>query len=517
MEKTKTSRLTGVLDGIEKVCDKLPQPAILFMFLFVITALLSFGLSFLNVMVISPATNEEIFVKNFISVDGLYWFLANMITNFTTFPPLGLVLVMTVAVGFCEESGLIEIILNEKMKHTLPVLLPYVVAFVGILGNMASDTALIVIPPLAGLLYLGAGKHPVAGMICGYASVQAGFSANLMIAGTDGLLQSITQEAVDNFLGEGVLAVDITCNWYFMAASTFLCAAVIGFMCNHFVDKRFDIYVPIKGKEIQSTKKATPKEKKAMFYAGISLQLFIIILVCLTIWGPLGIVVGKEAEGTRAFVGSYLLKNLVTILVFAFGIPGIVYGLMTGAFQGITGIFNAMTKNMGKMGGYLTFCFFCAQFQKLFSWTNLDQVLAINGANLLKSTGFTGYGMIIIFILLSSLINIFIPSASAKWAIMAPVFVPMMLIAGNYHPAMTQLFYRIGDSSSNCFTPLMPYIWVALKTAQDMYDPKLKLGKLVSNLLPIAIVLSVIWVIFLIIWMMLGIPIGPGVTTFLET
>ncbi len=236
----------------------------------------------------------------------------------------------------------------------------------------------------------------------------------------------------------------------------------------------------------------------------------------MSVWGPLGIVVGEEESGTRAFVGSYLLKYIITIIIFFFSIPGIVFGLVSGKFKDHGEIYKSMVKVMERMSGYLVFCFFAAQFQGLFSWTNLDRLLAINGANLLKASGFTGYGMIISFIIFCAFINIFISSASAKWAMFAPVFIPMMLMAGNYHPAMTQLFYRIVDSTTNCFTPFMPYLWVALKSGQDMFDPKLKLGTLVSNLFPIGVVLLIMWIIFLVAWMMLGLPIGPGVTTYVS-
>ena len=515
MEKKRRISMGNFLNRIEEVSNKIPQPGIFFVYLFWITAILSFILYKFNVSVINPASDTVVHVKNFFSVDGFYWFLGNLISNFTSFPPLGLVLVMTVAVGLCEESGLIEMLLNEKFKHALPVLVPYLVAFIGILGNIASDTAAIIIPPLGGLIFLSAKRNPIAGVICGYAAVQAGFTANLMVAGTDGLLQSITQSVVDDFLGEGVLPVDITCNWYFMAASTFLCTFVIGFMNNHFVEKRFGTYVSPYGSDQSEEKKAGPVEKKALFLAGISMQIFLVLLIVLTIWGPLGIVVGHEDEGRRAFIGSYLLKHMVPVLLLFFGIPGIVYGTVTGVFKGIEGIYKAMVKITGKMGGYIVFCFFCAQFQKLFSWTNIDKLLAIKGSDLLNAAGFTGFGMIIAFILLNGFINIFITSASAKWAIMAPVFIPMMILAGKYHPAMTQIFYRIGDSSTNCFTPFSPYMWVTLKAAQDMYDPKIKLGTFVSNLLPVGLVLMAAWIVFLVIWMLLGIPVGPGVSVFM--
>ena len=517
MEKAKSRKAGKFLNHIETLCNKLPQPGIIFMYLFWITAVLSLILSKLHVSFINPANDETVLIQNFFSIDGLYWLLGNVITNFTSFPPLGLVLIMTVAVGLCEESGLIETLLNERMKRTMPLLVPYVAAFIGILGNIASDTSAIIIPPLAGLFFYAAGRHPISGIICGYAAVQAGFTANLMVAGTDGLLQAITQSVVDDFLGPGVLSVDITCNWYFMAASTFLCTLVIGFMTNHFVEKRFGVFVPVPGMELKKEKTVTPLEKKALLWAGISMQVLLVLIVVLTIWGPLGIVVGSEAEGKRAFIGSYLIKYMVPVLLLLFGVPGIVYGFVTGVFKGIDGVYKTMVKIMSKMGGYIVFCFFCAQFQKLFSWTNIDKLLAINGSNLMNATGFTGFGMIIAFIIFNSFINIFITSASAKWAIMGPVFIPMMILAGGYHPAMTQIFYRIGDSSTNCFTPFSPYLWVSLKAAQDMYDPKIKLGTFVSSLLPIGLVMLVAWIIFLCIWMLLGIPVGPGVSIFMPS
>ena len=215
------------LSGLERACNKLPPPAILFIYLFVIVAILGCIFNLLGVSVINPAKNEPVYAKNLFSSEGLIWLISNMVKNFTGFAPLGLVLTMTLAIGMCEESGLIRALLTDKMKNIPPVILPFVIAFVGTCGNLASDTAMVVIPPIAAILYLAAGKHPVVGMICGYAGAQAGFSANLMIAGTDSLLQGITNTALDGFLGEGVYKVDVTCNWIFMFASTFMCALVM--------------------------------------------------------------------------------------------------------------------------------------------------------------------------------------------------------------------------------------------------------------------------------------------------
>ena len=504
-----------LMNWIERFCNQLPLPGILFLFLFAITAVFSYVLNLAKIAVTHPLTGVKLPIQNFFSTAGLYWFLEHMISNFVLFPPLGIVLVMSIAVGFCEESGLIETILWLRIKNISKRFLPYIVAFIGILGNIASDTAAIVFPPIAGLIYLASDKHPIAGMLCGYVSVQAGFSANLVISGIDGLLQSITQSVVDNFMGTGKVTIDITCNWFFMIASTFLCTLVIGFFCDKLADKRFGKYIPPRNFSIQNKKVITKRDKKALFWSVIAITIFLVVIILATIWGPLGILVGHEKSGDRGFIGSYMLKYLVTIIVFLFTIPGIVYGQISGNIKGLNGIYQSTSKILGNMGEYLAFCFFCAQFQQLFSWTRIDILLATGGAKILRSTGFTDFRLIIIFILLSSFINIFITSASSKWTIMAPVFIPMMIMCNNYHPAMTQLFYRIGDSATNAFTPVMSYLWIMLKNAQDKYDPNIKIGTLTSVLFPISIILLFFWIIFLGLWLLLGLPIGPGVTNFI--
>ena len=169
-----------------------------------------------------------------------------------------------------------------------------------------------------------------------------------------------------------------------------------------------------------------------------------------------------------------------------------------------------MVKQMSAMGAYVVFCFFCGQFQSLFNWTHLGTMLAINGADFLKNIGFTGIPMCITFIIISSLVNIFMSSGSAKWAIFAPIFVPMFMLLG-YHPGFTQLIYRLGDSPTNCITPMMPYLWMMLSIAQERYDSKIEVGTFISNLLPIAVILQIVWIAFLVVWMLIGLPIGPGV------
>lgn len=500
----KKSAVDRFLDGIERVCNKLPPPAILFCYLFVIIAVLGAIFSFTGISLVNPATNEPVSAQNFFSSEGIQWLLSNLVKNFTGFAPLGLVITMTLAIGMCEESGMIMSMLRNSLRNVPPAIVPFVIAFVGTVGNIASDTAMVVIPPMAAIVYMGVGKHPIVGMICGYAGAQAGFTANLMIAGTDSLLQGLTNTAIKSFLPNSTFTVDVTCNWFFLIASTFLCSLVIGFVCNKMVDPRFGKY---EGATSGKLEEVTAEEKRGLRNAGIAAIIFIIVLIVGYFFGPLAKI---NEDGTRAFIGSPLLKGLIPILFFFFAIPGIVYGATVKKFNNTTDINKAMVKQMSAMGSYVVFCFFCGQFQKLFAWTKLDTMLAIGGADFLKGIGFTGIPLFVAFILICMFVNLFISSGSAKWAIFAPIFVPMFMMLG-YHPGFTQLLYRLGDSPTNCFTPMSPYIWMVLEVAKTKYDKDIKIGTLVSGLIPIALVLQVAWIIFVIIWYLSGVPIGPGV------
>ena len=237
------SRVDRFLNTIERVCNKLPPPAILFCILFLIVAFVGMFFTFSGFGLENPATHKVVYSQNLFTKEGVQWLLTSMVKNFTGFAPLGLVITMTMAIGFCEESGMLVAMLRRSMKNVPPNIVPFLIAFLGTVGNIASDTAMVVIPPLAALVYIGVKKNPVVGMIVGYAGAQAGFTANLMIAGTDSLLQGLTNQAIDAFLGTpGKFVVDVTCNWYFMIASTFLCSLVIGLVSTRIVEPRFPVY-----------------------------------------------------------------------------------------------------------------------------------------------------------------------------------------------------------------------------------------------------------------------------------
>jgi aminobenzoyl-glutamate transport protein len=389
-------------------------------------------------------------------------------------------------------------LLNTALKNVPATLVPYVIAFVGTVGNIASDTAMVVIPPLAALVYMGVGKHPVIGMMVGYAGAQAGFTANLMIAGTDTLLQGLTNDAILSFLPDTTFAVDAACNWYFMIASTFLCSLVIGTVSIKLIEPRFGKY---EGSADSKIDEVTADQKKGLRAAGITAVVYIALVAALYYGGPLK---------------GMFLKGMIPILFCLFSLCGLAFGYTSKAYKNVVDVNKAMTRQMSAMGSYILFCFFCGQFQGLFNWTKLGTMLAIAGADFFESIGFTGIPLCVAFIVLCAFVNIFISSGSAKWAIFAPIFVPMFMLLG-YTPAFAQYIYRLGDSAGNMFGPTGATLWMLLSMAQEKYDKNLTIGKFLSCNMTTALILEAFWIVFLVIWMLAGIPVGPGEGIWLAT
>ena len=323
----KVSKIDRLINGIEAVCNKLP-PAILFCWLFLFTAVIGAIFTMTGLTLTNPASGEAVTSANLFTTEGLHWFLDNMVKNFTGFAPLGLVITMTLGIGLCEESGMLISLLNSSLKNVPAALVPYVVAFIGTVGNIASDTAMVVIPPMAAIVYMGVGKHPVVGMMVGYAGAQAGFTANLMVAGTDTLLQGLTNDAIKAFMPETTFAVDATCNWFFMIASTFLCSLVIGWCSVHMIEPRLGKY---EGSGNAKLDEVTPQQKKGLHAAGITALIYMALIAVLFFMGPLA---GENGK----FVGSPFLKGLIPILFVLFSICGLSYGYVSGSFKNINDV-----------------------------------------------------------------------------------------------------------------------------------------------------------------------------------
>jgi len=387
------------------------------------------------------------------------------------------------------------------------------VIFVALFSNVASDVGYVVVIPLGAAIFYAVGRHPLAGLAAAFFGVSGGFAANIILSTSDFLLSGITEQVV----GYEILP---TSNWYFLGASFFVLIALGYFITEKIIVPRLGEYKPGDDTDIDAniTEKPTEEERKGLRYA--SWFFFGIIALLLALILPPGSPM-RNAETGSLLVGAPLMKALVPIIMLLFLAPAIGYGIAVKKIKDSKDVVTAMTKSLQTMGSYMVLAFFAAQFIEYFKVSHLGDILAVNGADFLVNIGFTGIPLILAFIVLTAFLNIFIGSAAAKWAMMAPIFVPMFMGAGitgiegvGYDPTFTQAAYRIGASCTNIITPLLPYFALILVFAQK-YDKKASLGTIISLMLPYSILALVVWSAFLVLWYFTGLPIGLGGQIFL--
>ncbi|MCR1899317.1 AbgT family transporter [Irregularibacter muris] len=504
LKKVQTKKKNGLfnrfLNVVETAGNKLPHPVtifILFALLVIVISEISYRagvkVSFYDAKSKSEQTLSAISLMN---AEGLRYMINTAVSNFTSFAPLGTVLVAMLGVGVAEGTGLINAALKRLVLSTPKGLITAVVVFAGVMSNIASDAGYVVLVPLGALVFLGFKRHPIAGLAAAFAGVSGGFSANLLLGTLDPMLAGITNEALN---AGGIDATILpTANFYFLFVSTFLITILGTLVTEKIVEPRLGEY---RGIDPNESMEVTKEEKRGLVAAGISLLLFIALLLFLTL--PQNAILKVEGN-----LDAFIHDGLVPMIMLFFLIPGLVYGVVSGSIKNDKDVVQAMSKSMATMGGYLVLSFFAAQFIQYFSYTNLGTVLAVSGAEFLKGIGFTGFPLVIAFILVAAFINLFIGSASAKWGIMAPVFVPMLYQLG-FTPEFTQLAYRIGDSTTNIISPLMSYFAVIVVFAQK-YDEDSGIGTLISTMLPYSLIFLVGWIFLLALWYVLGFPIGPN-------
>ncbi len=499
MEKKtgKVERLVlKILDQVEKQGNKLPQPVTLFVVLIGIVLLASVILSSLNVSATHPGTGNQIVAVNLLNGEGINKMLTQMVKVFTDFPPLGLVLVVMLGIGVAERSGLIAAALKAFVASVPGRLVTFSIVTAGQLSSLAADAGYVVLLPLGAVIFHGMGRHPIAGLAAAFAGVSGGFGANLFLTSLDPLLAGFTQSAAR--LINPAYMVDPTANWYIMAASVPFVSLAGTYATERILEPRLGKY---EGEAAKDSDGLTPLEKKGLTWAIVSVVIFIGVMLWMTL--PADAILRDDQGRLNPFFVS-----IVPLMLFLFLIPGIIYGYITGSIKSEKQIAKMTNEAMSTMGGYIVLAFAAAQFVAYFNWSNIGVIFAITGADTLKSIGFTGVPLLVVFVIVASIINLFIGSASAKWAIMAPIFVPMLMLMG-YTPEVTQAAYRIGDSYSNILTPLLPYFPLVVTFAQK-YVKDIGIGSIISAMLPFAISFAVIRIIMLIIWVLLGIPVGPG-------
>ncbi|ASF39819.1 aminobenzoyl-glutamate transporter [Halobacillus halophilus] len=499
------SRTVRILDWIERVGNRLPHPVTLFAIFAFLVILASWIFSTLGIQVEDPATGDTLEVTNLLSSEGIKYIFESMVENFVGFAPLGTVLVTMLGIGVAERSGLISAMLRGLVTSVPRFLMTAALVFGGIMSSMAADAGYVVLTPLGAVLFAGLGRHPLAGLAAAFAGVSAGFSANLLLTSLDPLLGELTKEAaktIDPGYAENIL---YTMNYYFMIVSVFVLTIVGTLITDKLVEPRLGTY---QGGVKEEVNYVTKLEKKGMLGALLALIITIGLLSLLVVpsWGPM--------RNPDDFLASPFFHSLVPIILLIFFVPGLVYGKITKEIKNDKDVANQMSETMATMGMYIVLAFTAGQFVAYFTHTNMGKVIAVSGAEFLDAIGLNGIGLIIAFIFVAAFINLFIGSSSAKWAIMAPVFVPLMMQLG-YSPELTTLAYRIADSTTNIISPLMPYFAIVIAFAQK-YDKNVGIGTLISTMLPYSIGFFVVWIVMLFIWMLTGFPIGPDAGFFYE-
>ena len=490
------------LQVIERSGNALPHPATLFLILALLVILGSELAVQAGVHAVHPKTGAELVPLSLLSVEGLHLILTKTVTNFTGFAPLGTVLVALLGIGIAESSGLIGAALRLVVLSAARRWIVGVVVFAGVMSNVASELGYVLLVPLAGSIFAAAGRHPLAGMAAAFAGVSGGYSANLLLGTVDPLLAGISQEAAR--IVDPAALVNPACNYYFMAASTFVIAATGWWLTEKVVEPRLG---PWKGGADQQAadllKPMTRSEKRGLLAALAVFALF----AALILWGTLPQGGFLRDPKTDSVLHSPFMSGIVTLIFLSGALAGVAYGVLTRSITSDAAAMKGMAKSMESLAGYLVLVFFAAQFVAYFQWTNLGLILAVKGAETLQASGLSGSPVLLAFIVLTAIVNLVMGSASAKWALMAPVFVPMLMLAG-VDPATTQCAFRIGDSCTNVVSPMMSYFALIIAFFQR-YDPKAGLGTLVATMFPNSITFLLVWSAMFWIWLELGLPLGP--------
>ncbi|MFM9031016.1 MAG: AbgT family transporter [Opitutaceae bacterium] len=494
------------LARVERLGNLLPHPATLFLLLAALMVVLSWLLSLAGVGVEHPVTHKTVGAVNLLSVDGLRRLITGLLPNFINFAPLGPVLVCLLGLAAAEHSGLLGACVRLVVNRTPRRWLTWVVVGCGAMSHTAGDIGEVLLLPLSMALFHALGRHPLAGLAAAFSGVSGGFAANLLISTSDVVLAGLTQEAAR--IVDPKYTVNAMANYYFRGASVLLVTALGAFVTERLVEPRLGRY---EGEApAQDLQPLSAAERRGLAWAlGVFVAGGALVAAGLI---PEGGVLQDPAK--PGFINSYFIKGLV-FFIFVLGLaPAVAYGLATGSIRRDVDVYRAMQRTMELAAPYLVVVFFIAQFVNLFGWSNVGVILAVKGAAVLQSLQLGPITLIVGLILLTAATDIFLGSASAKWAILAPVFVPMFMLLG-YSPEMTQVAYRVGDSLMNVVTPLASNFPLVLMFAQR-YAPKAGIGTMVALMLPYSLTFTVGWTLMLVLWLQAGWPIGPGVTMLLR-
>ena len=552
--KSKEKKSNGFMDKIERLGNKLPHPVLMFIYISIMVLIVSAVLGHFGVVAKTPL--GEFPINNLLGQkeievlkvgaggtavaerysNGLSYVVGTAIANFMNMYAIGTILIIMLAIGLMEQSGYLSMAMKSIVKATPMKLVTPVVIFLGVMSNLASDAGYVVLIPLAALMYFVLGRHPLAGLAAGFAGVSGGFSANLFVSSTDALLLPFTQAAAetgDALAGTNLAgSLSVTSNLFFMMASTAVIMLLGTIVIDKFVEPRLGKYDKSQA-NVEPDHEITDIEKKAFKFTN-KVMLVVLAAIVLTILpidknntipivGDLSTTVGiwgTDAAGNPAlvyadkFLDSIFFKgDMIIMLMFViFAVSGLVYGFKSGKFEKPQDIVPAMVKAMADMAPIIVILFFVAQFLNYFNDSHIGVLVASLGADLVSAiptdSKFWTIVLMVAFIFLTAFVNLFMGGASSKWGLLAPIFVPILMVAG-FSPAGVQLIYRIGDSATNVISPLMNYLGVIVVFGQK-YKKDFGVGNLISIMMPISMAFLIGWTVFAVIWSLTGMPIGPN-------
>lgn len=508
-QKTELQKQRGFYAWVERVGNKVPHPVYLFISFLCVTLIASWVLSRFGVQATNPVNGELVEITNMLSAEKIGEFLSNMGKNFATFSPMLTVPICTLGLGVANHSGLLKSTLKLAGLSHSKFMMTLVVCFIGVNANLVGDAAYIVFPPLVAILYQGMGRNPLTGLFSAFASVACGFGANLLVGSGDATLSGMTEAAaalVDpNYIATPVMS------YYYLFVSTFLMTIVCTFITLKIVEPRMDrsgLAQNALSREFAEDTKPSALELKGMKTALLAFVLFFVGVAVMCLDGmPFA-----APEGKSILYGK-LFKSIPTIIFLMFYISGYAYGKVTGSIKKFSDTFAMMQKELKTLSSFFLIIFFCSQFLTVFKDSNIGTLIAVKGSELLNGVGLPAPILMALFVVVVIFTNLFMTSSSSKWAILSIIFVPMFMYL-NISPATVQAAYRMGDGLTNNLAPTSAYVATMLAFAQD-YDDRAQMGTLISYMLPYTLIGGLIWILFLVLWIFLGIPMGPGYPSLL--
>lgn len=510
MEKEKSNGiLMKVLDYVERIGNRMPSPAFIFIILSVVIVIMSALLSSLGVSIENPVNGEVIYVENLLQREYLARMVEEAGSNFASFPALSAVLVIMLGIGVAENTGYFEAVLTNIVEKSNRKYILWIIIILGMISNVAGDAGPVVLPPLYALLYLKLGWNPIGGIILAYVTTLGSFAANFILGMSDALVYAFTEPAAQSIIPD--IELNVAMNYYFIIASVFILTPVVYFVHKKLTMPQLGEYDPSFASVDLSDERTdfTEEQEKAVRAANYGL-LATMIIIAIIAFLPNSFL--RNPETGSLINNSPLMNGITIIMAIIFFVPGFIYGVKMRNIKDSHDLASQMTNSMASMASFIVIVFFSSQMMAYFDWSNIGSVMAISGAELLQNAN--GVVLIVGFIILTAFINMFMGSASAKWALMAPIFVPMFMLLG-FHPAFTQMVYRIGDGITNPITPMQAYVPLILALLKK-YDKRSGFGTMMSNVLPYSVALFIAWTFLILVWYWLGLPLGPNSPVFLN-